>query len=586
MERASGLSLQVLAPGVLGNDSMPTPEITVAAVVSGPAHGALTLNGDGSFSYTPLAGFGGTDSFAYSATDSSIDSTMTATVTITVGGPNLAPVASNGTLTTNEDTAKSGTFIAADADGNPLVYSIVRNGIIGTVTLTNPATGAFNYVPAANANGTDSFTFKVNDGTVDSNEATVSVTVNPVDDLSSTLVTSSNNPSLAGAPITLTATVLPLGAAGTVVFKDGALAINCDLGYSPNAPVATCKTSKLVLVKTYSITAVFTPSIPSIYTGSTSAAFSQTIIPSAVLSIQFITHEIQDNTSKPKVKEVPVANALVRVYRKRDGCPNGLIVSGQPKIWGKVFDGLDGYHAAGDTDSGCPVVKTGNYSAEGTTDSNGNVNIIVPPALNHPDTDYIVIGRTLDFDDTRTVSVMDPLYSEKTLDIVKAGTQKRVLLHQLRLFNGRRVPGRDIEEFGTYLAIVEPEYMDWASPEEQYPFVLIAEGDWGLETSMTPPEGFVADQPVLSTQVVDTVSALQFTLKDIGSDWTETGITHVITHKGEIRIRTSAVPMFNKQPNAANGDNAEKKDTQNVPREVTRPVLPSRIIAKLIGMLF
>jgi hypothetical protein len=267
-------------------------------------------------------------------------------------------------------------------------------------------------------------------------------------------------------------------------------------------------------------------------------------------------------------------------------CANGLIVTGQQKIWGKVFDGLDGYHAAGDTDPGCPVVKTGNYSSEGTTDANGNVNIIVPPALNHPDTDYVVIGRTLDFDDTRTVSVMDPLYSEKTLDIVKAGTQKRVPLHQLRLFNGRRVPGRDIEEYGTYLAIVEPEFMDWTSPEEQYPFVLIAEGDWGLETSMTPPEGFVADQPVLSTQVADTVSALQFTLKDIGSDWTETGITHVITHKGETRIRTSAVPMFNKQQNAASGGNAGKTDTHTTTGEVKRPLLPSRLIATLVGLLY
>jgi len=158
--------------------------------------------------------------------------------------------------------------------------------------------------------------------------------------------------------------------------------------------------------------------------------------------------------------------------------------------------------------------------------------------------------------------------------------------HQLRLFNGRRVPGRDLEEFGSYLAIVEPEYMDWTSPEEQYPFVLIAEGDWGLETSMTPPEGFVAEQPVLSTQVVDTVSALQFTLKDIGSDWTETGITHVITHKGETRIRTSAVPMFNKQPNAATGDNAGKTDTHTATGVVKLQLLPSRLIAALVGLLY
>jgi len=91
---------------------------------------------------------------------------------------------------------------------------------------------------------------------------------------------------------------------------------------------------------------------------------------------------------------------------------------------------------------------------------------------------------------------------------------------------------------------------------------------------------------VLSTAVVDNVTALQFTLTDIGSDRSETGITHVITHKGETRIRSSAVPMFNRQPNAETGGTGDKHDTQKIAGEVKRPLLPSRIIAKLMGMLF
>jgi len=78
----------------------------------------------------------------------------------------------------------------------------------------------------------------------------------------------------------------------------------------------------------------------------------------------------------------------------------------------------------------------------------------------------------------------------------------------------------------------------------------------------------------------------QFTLTDIGSDWTETGITHVITHKGETRIRTSAVPMFNKQPNAAGNDNGDRNGTHSVAADATRAVLPSRLIAKLVGLLY
>ena len=58
----------------------------------------------------------------------------------------------------------------------------LSNGAKGTATLTNTATGAFTYTPKPNANGTDSFTFQVNDGKADSNVATVTVTIDPVND--------------------------------------------------------------------------------------------------------------------------------------------------------------------------------------------------------------------------------------------------------------------------------------------------------------------------------------------------------------------------------------------------------------------
>jgi hypothetical protein len=50
------------------------------------------------------------------------------------------------------------------------------------VTITNPTTGAYSYAPALNYNGTDSFTFKANDGSLDSNVATVAITINAVND--------------------------------------------------------------------------------------------------------------------------------------------------------------------------------------------------------------------------------------------------------------------------------------------------------------------------------------------------------------------------------------------------------------------
>jgi VCBS repeat-containing protein len=75
--------LQITAPGVLGNDSDPDGDALTVQLASPPAHGALTLNADGSFVYTPTAGYSGADSFTYVAWDGTMASTP-ATVTIAV----------------------------------------------------------------------------------------------------------------------------------------------------------------------------------------------------------------------------------------------------------------------------------------------------------------------------------------------------------------------------------------------------------------------------------------------------------------------------------------------------------------------
>ena len=95
---------------------------------------------------------------------------------------NNAPVAVDSSYVTAEDAAFSGNLSATDADGDGLVFSIVSAAAKGMVTINDAALGLFTYVPDENVNGTDSFTFKVNDGETDSNTATVFVTINPVND--------------------------------------------------------------------------------------------------------------------------------------------------------------------------------------------------------------------------------------------------------------------------------------------------------------------------------------------------------------------------------------------------------------------
>ncbi|HEX4983254.1 MAG TPA: LamG-like jellyroll fold domain-containing protein, partial [Ilumatobacteraceae bacterium] len=95
----------------------------------------------------------------------------------TVVPANTPPVATDGSLGVVQDTAATGTLQATDAEADPLTFSIVSNGSKGTASITNASTGAFSYTPNAGVTGTDTFTFKANDGKADSNVATVTVTI-------------------------------------------------------------------------------------------------------------------------------------------------------------------------------------------------------------------------------------------------------------------------------------------------------------------------------------------------------------------------------------------------------------------------
>ncbi|MCX7261867.1 MAG: tandem-95 repeat protein, partial [Burkholderiales bacterium] len=114
---------------------------------------------------------------------------VTSTATSSVANVNDAPVATVATATTNEDIAKTGTLAGTDSDGNTLSYAKVSDPSHGTLTI-NSSTGAYSYTPTANYNGSDSFSFKVNDGTVDSAASTVTLTINPVNDAPVALVSS------------------------------------------------------------------------------------------------------------------------------------------------------------------------------------------------------------------------------------------------------------------------------------------------------------------------------------------------------------------------------------------------------------
>ncbi len=170
--------MSVIAPGVLSNDVKPGSNI-VASLVDDVTNGTLSLNADGSFTYTPANGFTGSDSFTYTVSNDT-DTSQPGTVDITVTEPNLPPVA------TGEDySVTRGGLLSVDApgllsndsdpNGDALQAQLVSGPSSGDLVLN--ADGSFEYVHLGGPEHSDSFTYAVSDGTNTSLAVTVSISV-------------------------------------------------------------------------------------------------------------------------------------------------------------------------------------------------------------------------------------------------------------------------------------------------------------------------------------------------------------------------------------------------------------------------
>ena len=198
-------------------------------IVSAPAHGVLSGSGP-TFTYTPAQDFHGADSFTFKVNDGSHDSN-TSTVNITVTEVNDAPVATNDSASTNEDSHVDLSAIdlanndsSGPADESTQLLTVTSVSVTanthGTVSLSN---GIVTYTPDPNFNGAASFEYQVCDngntnGSPDPQCTTglVNVTVNPVNDApsasSQSVTTNSNTP----VAITLTGNDLETATAALV----------------------------------------------------------------------------------------------------------------------------------------------------------------------------------------------------------------------------------------------------------------------------------------------------------------------------------------------------------------------------------
>ncbi len=210
------------------------------AIVAGPTHGTLTGTPP-SITYTPALNYVGADAITFKTNDGQIDGN-TAAVSITVQAVNNAPVANDGTASTNKNAAVVIAVVATDIDQDPLTYAIVNAPAHGTLSGSGPN---FTYTPALDFSGLDSFTFKANDGVDNSNSGTLSILVNAVNTPPSVQFLNPVNGSSIGSVIQLSVLATDDGGMNGVTFSVNGGASQAMTHSSGNVWVANLNTNPL-----------------------------------------------------------------------------------------------------------------------------------------------------------------------------------------------------------------------------------------------------------------------------------------------------------------------------------------------------
>jgi len=159
-----------------GADENEDPLIYI--VTKNPSHGFLSGNAP-LIQYIPTSNYHGFDSFGFKVNDGELDS-ETVEINININSINDPPIANAQTLTTNEDTPVNITLEGSDIENDNLTFKLITQPSNGSINGLPPD---ITYTPKADHFGTDSFTFKTNDGKADSNEAkAIVITINPLND--------------------------------------------------------------------------------------------------------------------------------------------------------------------------------------------------------------------------------------------------------------------------------------------------------------------------------------------------------------------------------------------------------------------
>lgn len=231
-----------------------------------------------------------------------------------------------------------------------------------------------------------------------------------------------------------------------------------------------------------------------------------TILEGGTIEVKFQRHTVGQGSSPGSNKE-PVTNALINAYSKASGsCADGI--GSNPHDYYLILD-----------------TCAPDFSAP--TNEEGVASLTTAPG------NYILISADPITQVIAGVSSGD----------IQAGETVQKFIQVIVRADGSSVPAKTTKKNGSVLYIIEPEYIEWDSEEELYPFVFDSEGDWGVTVNIELPEGFISDHDSLSAEINSDYVALQFTLTDTGSCWhCGTGIDMEIAHNGSTEHITRNIP--------------------------------------------
>jgi Tol biopolymer transport system component len=288
--------------------------------------------------------------------------------------------------------------------------------------------------------------------------------------------------------------------------------------------------------------------------GAPSNAAHLAVLPPANIYVYSALHKVGAGT-KPGSIKTPLAIEL-KVFDKTKVPPP------DPKDFGTIWASGPGLVS--------PVVVISDPQVVDFGDGQCYLYSIIVPSCGPTNTatsgSYLVIGKAMVEETAFYVgSPTDPLttgsVTQKHLQIVQNGA-------------GKNMAAKTTVVFGSLLIVTEPECLEFTSDQELMPIIYESiEGDWKVTVHAETPEGFVSNPGAISADIPDsTLQAVQFTVKDVGSSWTTTKLTHNIKHKGKDITLTSQTRMVNKKNGkggnvASNGDGQVEAVTSFIPTD-------------------